>query len=324
MFISLAALLPAQTGAVARDSEQKTAAAGSADRISDPSYILGPGDEISVWVRDLESVNAKPIRVETDGFISLPVAGRVKASGLTAHQLENALESKLKSQLLEPLVTVGIVEFHSQPVSVMGAVNHPGVYQVQGKKSLIEVLSLAEGLRPEAGYTITVTRKLQYGRIPFPGAADDQTGQYSVAKIPLKGGLLDGSNPASNIAMQPDDVVSVPKAEMIYVMGEVKKQGGFTLNDHETITLLQAVALAEGMNRTASSKGAKILRVTGASGDRTEIPVNLSKVLDGKGEDLRLQPNDILYIPNSASKSATIRALQSAVEIGTGVLIWHR
>jgi polysaccharide export outer membrane protein len=315
------------------------AAAGAqekADRIDKPTkptlvagtipragYVLGPGDEITVWVRDLEEVNRKPIRIESDGFVSLPLIGRMKASGLTADQLEQALRERLKPQILDPEVAVGIAEAKSQPVSVIGAVNHPGVLQVQGNKSLVEVLSMAEGLRQDAGHTITVTRRLEFGKIPLSNATEDSTHQYSIAKIDFKDGLMAGENPQTNIAMKPYDVVSVPKADVIYVVGEVKKSGGFVLNERESLSVLQALSLAEGLNRTASPKGAKILRAN-AQGPRTEIPVDLQKLLGGKGEDLRLQPNDILFIPNSLSRSAALRGLQSAIEIGTGVAIWHR
>ncbi len=287
------------------------------------SYVLGPGDEITVWVRDLEEVNRKPFRIENDGFVSLPLIGRVQAAGQTVEKLEATLRERLKPQILDPEVTIALSEAKSEPVSVIGAVNHPGVLQLQGNKSLVEVLSMAEGLRQDAGHTITVTRHLEYGSIPLADAKEDSTHQFSVAQIDIKDDLMSGNSPATNIPMKPFDVVSVQKADLIYVVGEVKKSGGFVLNDRETLSVLQAVSLAEGLNRTASPKGAKILRAT-ANGPRTEIPVDLQKILAGKGEDIRMRPNDILFVPNSATKSAAMRALQSAIEIGTGVVIWRR
>ncbi len=293
------------------------------DQSRQASYVLGPGDEISVWVRDLDEINRKQVRIETDGFISLPLIGRVLASGATPEVLEGVLRKRLKPQVLDPEVTVAVAEARSQPVSVIGAVNRPGVLQVQGSKSLVEVLSMAEGFRPDAGHTITVTRRLEHGRIPLPGAADDSTHQFSTVKIDVKNGLIGAESPQSNIAMKPFDVVSVPKADLVYVFGEVHKSGGFVLNDRESLSVLQALSLAEGLNRTASSRGARILRVS-AEGPRIEIPVDLQRIMAGKGEDLRMQPNDVLFIPNSAAKSATIRGLQTLVEIGTGVAIWRR
>jgi polysaccharide export outer membrane protein len=320
--ILLAGFATAQQGAAARDNAVASVTAGTPAGPSRASYILGPGDEISVWVLDLEEINKKPIRIENDGYISLPLVGRIRAAGVTVEKFEGILREKLKSQILEPQVTIGLMELRSQPVSVIGSVNHPGVLQVQGSKSLVEVLSMAEGLRPDAGRTITVTRKLEYGKIPLRNATEDPTHQFSIAKIDFKEGLLAGESPEMNIAMKPYDVVSVPKADLVYVIGEVHKAGGFVLNDREALSVLQALSMAEGLNKTASPGGAKILRAS-ASGPRTEIPIDLKKVLSGKGEDIRLQPNDILFVPNSASKSAAIRGLQTALEIGTGVVIWR-
>ena len=325
-YIVLATLLggiaPAQQGTASREMAEAPPPSSMPAPSARPGYILGPGDEISVWVLDLEEINRKPVRIENDGFISLPLIGRVRAAGLTVEKLENHLREKLRSQILEPQVSIGLIELRSQPVSVIGAVNHPGVVQVQGSKTLVEVLSMAEGLRPDAGRVITITRKLEFGKLPLPNATEDQSHQFTVAKIDFKEGLLSGDNPETNIAIKPYDVISVPKADLIYVIGEVHKAGGFTLNDRETLTVLQALSMAEGLNRTASAKGAKILRAS-ANGPRTEIPIDLSKVMAGHGEDLRLQPNDILFVPNSMSKSAAIRGLQTAVEIGAGVVIWH-
>jgi polysaccharide biosynthesis/export protein len=319
--LAAAAAVAQQTGKTASaPAPQQNGKAANADA----SYVLGPGDEITIWVRDLEEVGRKPVRIENDGFVSIPLAGRVEASGLTAPQLEAALERRLKAQILEPQVSVGIVEFRSQPVSVIGAVNRPGVLQVQGRKTLVEVLSMAEGLRPDAGRVITVTRRVERGEIPIPGAALDGTGRYSVAKIDLKSGLLDGVNPEQNIAIQPGDVIAVPKADMIFVIGEVHRQGGFALNDRETLSVLQALALAEGLGRTAAAKDAKILRTQVGQEKRVEIPIDLKKVLEGKGEDLRLQPSDILFVPNNATKNAALRGLETALQIGTGLAVYRR
>jgi len=288
------------------------------------NYVLGAGDEINVFVRDVEEINKKPLRVENDGYISVPLAGRVMAAGLTAPQLETALIAKLKAQILDPQVSVAVAEFRSQPVSIIGAVNKPGVIQVQGRKTLVEVLSLAEGLRTDAGRMITVTRRLEHGRIPLPGATDDPSGQYSMARIDMKTGLLDGLNPEQNIAIQPDDVISVPKADMIYVIGEVKRSGGFVLNDRETLSVLQAIAMAEGLTLTAASKDSKILRTKDGSPNKIEIPIDLKQLLAGKGEDLRLQPNDIVFVPNNRTRNFALKTLETAVQIGTGVAIYRR
>jgi polysaccharide export outer membrane protein len=118
-------------------------------------------------------------------------------------------------------------------------------------------------------------------------------------------------------------VISVPKAELVYVTGEVKRSGGFTLGEHQSISVLQAVAMAEGVDKTASLKGTKILRETPAGQSRSEIPVHLGEILAGKAPDVRMQPNDILFVPGNTAKKAGWRAMEAAIQIGTGIAIWR-
>src|SRR5437588_2346223 len=132
----------------------------------------------------------------------------------------------MKRYLQEPDVSISISEFRSQPISILGAVQNPGVHQLQGRKNLFAVLSLAGGLRQDAGYRVRITRKLEWGRIPLPGALDDPSGQFSTASVSIKS-IMDATSPAENIAIKPEDVISVPKADLVYVIGAVHKSGGF-------------------------------------------------------------------------------------------------
>ena len=177
---------------------------------------------------------------------------------------------------------------------------------------------MAGGLDSEAGNRIRITRKLEYGRIPLPTAGDDLTGQYSIAEVSAKA-IMEAQNPQENIVIQPYDVISVPRAEMVYVIGEVKKAGGFVLRDRETVSVLQALSLAEGLVRTAAPQRAKILRPSPGGTQRTEILVDLRSLLAGKGMDTVLKPDDILFIPNDAAKSAILRAAETALGMGTGI-----
>jgi polysaccharide export outer membrane protein len=118
-------------------------------------------------------------------------------------------------------------------------------------------------------------------------------------------------------------VISVPRAETVYVMGQVMKPGGFPLDSHEEITVLQALSMAGGFDKTAQASNSKLLRV-GSGSERKEVPVDLRKILDGKTPDVAMLPNDILFIPNSLSKRAAIRAAETALQIGTGVLVWGK
>lgn len=286
-------------------------------------YVLGPDDQISVRVVDAEEISDKPIRIGMDGYIRLPMAGRVLAGGLSVEQLEAAIVAGLKQYIRRPEVSVNVVEFRSQPVSVIGCVKAPGIHQLQGRRTLVEILALAGGLTDEAGARVKVTRRLEWGRIPLKNATDDSTGQYSVAEVKLKA-IVRASSPEQDILIRPHDVISVPRAEMVYVTGQVVKSGGFVLNERETISVLQALALAGGMDRSASPQNARVLRVDQGASTRTEIAVNLKQILANKQEDIGLQPDDILFIPTSAPKKAALRAIEAVIQTGTGLVIWRR
>src|SRR5260370_15449747 len=130
-------------------------------------------------------------------------------------------------------------------------------------------------------------------------------------------------HPEENILIQPNDVISVPRAELIYVVGEVKKAGGFPLDGHESLSVLRAISLSEGLLPTASPAGVRIHRGGQGVGERQEIAVDLKRILSGKAPDVSLQPDDILFVPSSASKKAGIRAIEAAIQLGTGVVIWR-
>jgi polysaccharide export outer membrane protein len=309
---TLLALALAAGGAWAQRPEVQPADAAPS------TYVLGPEDLVTIRVPDAEEIPDKPLRIGANGELNLPLAGRVRAAGLTAEQLEAELTARLKTYLQDPQVSVSVSEFRSQPVSIIGSVGAAGVHQLQGAKTLVEMLSLAGGVRQDAGNTIKITRKLEWGRLPLRTAKDDETGQFSVGEVSLKT-VLEASSPAENIAIRPNDIISVPRADMVYVVGDVPRSGAFVLNERERLSLLQALTLAGGLTRTSFGEKAKILRARkGAS--RTELPVNLKKVLAGKGEDLALQPDDILFIPNSTRRTITTRGLDSAIGGSVGIL----
>jgi len=286
-------------------------------------YLLGPGDQIIVRVLNAEEITDKPLMIDMGGYIRLAVVGRMHVGGLTVQQVETELTKRLKSYLLNPDVSIFIAEFHSQPVSVIGSVKNPGIHQVQGRKSLVEMLSLAGGLDPNAGPNVRITRRLENGRIPLRNAADDPTGQFNVAEVSLKS-VLEAKRPEENIEIKPYDVVSVPRAETVYVMGNVQKAGGFVLTDSESVSVLQAVSMAGGLDKTAKAQNSMILRRTSEGLSRAEIPVDLTKILDGKKPDVRLQAEDILYVPDNVPKKAILRGLEAAIQTGTGIAIFRR
>ena len=292
------------------------------DTVTPADYMLGPDDRIEIFSPDLGEVSGKPLSIGMSGFIDLPLAGRIHATGLTVQDLQDEIVKRLREYVREPSVVVTVMEFHSQPVSVLGSVGQPGIHQLEGRKTLVEMLSEAGGIRPDAGYTVEVTRSLEWGRIPLLNAKDDSTGRFSVAEVRLDA-IMSGRSPQENILVRPHDIISVPRAHLVYVIGEVSKAGGFVLEQRESISVLQALALAGGLGSYSSPRKAKILRGGSDPAKRIEIPVDLKKIIAGQEEDLAMKPEDILFVPTSVPKKAGVRAAEAALQTATGVVIWR-
>jgi polysaccharide export outer membrane protein len=143
------------------------------------------------------------------------------------------------------------------------------------------------------------------------------TGEVSVTDI------MEARNPAANIRVMPHDLITVPKAKVFYVIGEVRKSGGFTLEQKDSVSIVQAIALAEGTTPNAAKHKALILRQVAGATKRSEIEVDLDKIITGKTDDVSLLPDDILYVPNSVMKTIRARAIETAVSTATGVLVWR-
>jgi len=252
--------------------------------------------------------------------VNFPLIGRIDISGDTLAQAEVVLTTKLKTYYQQPDIELNLSKQHSEPVSVIGAVGNPGVHQMQGRTTLLDALSSAGGVRPDAGPVVVITREAVYGPIALASARTTPSGQ-SIAEIDLKS-LLDAKNPAENILVQPHDVVAVPPAQVVYVVGNVKRAGGFPLGGKPDISVLQALALAEGLDPRAAPQRARILRRS--NGGEQQIVVDLKKILAGKAEDLTLHPNDILFVPSSAAKTVATRTIEAAIQMGTAALIFAK
>ena len=292
-------------------------------RVQTPTeYVIGPGDQILVHVSDVEEITDKPIPIDPSGYVDLPLAGRVQAAGLTVTQLKDELTEKYSKYVTTPEISVNIAESSSQPVSVIGEVNNAGVHQLAGAKRLLEVISLSGGVKSDAGPTVIVTRDPLHGTIPGGHTTVDANG-YSTATFSLDD-LLSSRHPEDNIPIEPNDVVSIPKAELVYVLGDVKRAGGFQLSTHPSLSLLKALTLAEGLGPDNSASHARILRqYPGGDGTPHEIPVDIKKIMAGKAPDVLLVANDVLYIPNSAFKVTSRRAAEAAIGITTGILVYR-
>jgi len=286
-----------------------------------PSYKLGAGDEVTIWALGAEEIGTHPFRIDLSGNLDIPLAGHIHAAGLTIDQLHAELVKQLRSQIKEPQVTVSMTELRSQPVSVMGEVNKPGIYQLQGEKTLLEVLSLAEGVKADAGNKVRITRSMDEGQLPVPGASPDASGRFYVAEAGLRD-ALDNKSAVSALMIRPHDVITVEPGQTIYVMGDVNKQGAYAVGQREQVTALQAMSLAGGPLATAKLSKARILREK-PDGTRADIPVDMDKVLEGKANNVPLQAGDFLYIPDSRTKNVALKAAQAALSIGTGIAIWR-
>jgi polysaccharide export outer membrane protein len=294
-------------------TDAKTAPPSVATDTAATDYVLGPGDQISVIVPDLDDeFTGKTFRIDVSGDLTLPYAGHFRAAGMTASDLETELRERLTLFLNKPQVVVIIAAYGSQPVSVLGAVKTPGILQIAGRKTLFETLSLAGGLTPDAGYLIHISRDAKWGPIPLPDAVTDPSGMFSTATVKVKD-IMDSTNTASNVLIYPGDKISIPTAEVVYAVGSVNRPGGFPLHEHESLTALQIVALAQGLDRAAASNRAVILRPIDGSSERSEIPVNLKKIMGGNGNDLALRAGDILFVPSNKAKSIGYRTVDAIV-----------
>jgi polysaccharide export outer membrane protein len=333
-----------------RLSQLQQMVAGHTGRLPGDDYRIGPEDLLNISVFEAADLG-HTVRVSAGGEISLPLLGSIRAAGLTPHTLESVLEELLRhTYMKDPHVSVFVQEIQSHPVSVFGAVKQPGVFQVRGAKTLVEMLSMAQGLAEDAGDTVLVMHQTQpdvappgiavQGEAPAGAASegDRPVKAAPVAQTPVAEGsppvgnaveinlksLLESGDPRSNVLVYPGDVVKVTRAGIVYVIGEVRKPGGFQLKSNENISVLQALALAEGLTRTSAKSHARIIHTDEATGKRTELALNLDKILAGKIADPLLQPKDIVFVPNSAGRSAVYRGLEAAISVGTGVAVYRR
>jgi polysaccharide export outer membrane protein len=284
--------------------------AASASVTQSGEFDLGAGDLIKIDVFDIPELS-REIRIDPGGYISMPlIPERILASGLTPDELESKIAGMLKARGLvsHPQVSVFVVERTSQPITVIGAVEHPMVYQAARPTTLLEVLSAAGGLTNTAGDYVTISH---------PG----KDKQSQVERVNLRD-LIDRGDPTANVPVAGGDVISVPKAGIVYVVGAVNRPGGFVIqNDTDQMTALKALALAGGTRPASKPQDAVIIRKNTKNGSSQELAVNVKNILSRKAQDVRLLPNDILFIPDSAGKKALTKAVDAALSITTGIVV---
>ncbi len=264
---------------------------------------IGPGDELEVTVFGASDLS-QHVRVGSDGNISMPLLGSIHVAGATSAEAEGMIGEQLQKKgiLNHPQVSVFVKEYTNSEISVAGEVNKPGVYSSLGPHRLLDILQTAGGLTDKAANTVTISHR-------------DTTEVSTVDLSPKDPAAM----ARSNVELLPGDTVIVPKAGIVYVLGEVNRPGGYISNSTVGVTVLQVMAAAGGPTHLASSGKTKILRR--ATSGVQEIPVPLQKLMEGKKPDIAVQPDDILYVPSSRLKS--VLSLGSIITLSSQAAVYR-
>lgn len=284
--------------------------------------VIGPDDTVSIQVLSNEELS-KAWRVSSAGDLSLPLIGRVHAAGLTTEQLEAKITSQLKRYMVNPQVTAFVSEFRSQPVAVTGAVTQPGVFQLEGVRTLFDMLTRAGGPSKDAGTKLTLRRDSAFGAIPYASAHSVDSGHYSVVELDSQDVLL-GHGPAATIVIKPNDVISVSavkEPKTVFVSGEVVKPGAVELVTQDHIPLTTLLAMSGGLTRGASPRHTTLLRKDANGAVKTVTRLDVGKVMSGKARDIDLGPGDIVIVPTNQFLSYLQAMSMSAATAGAYVLI---
>lgn len=314
-----------QTPQQTNDKIRQLATLARAHPVDSP---IGSGDLLHVDVFDVPELS-RDVRVGDAGDISYPlVPGKIAAAGLTAFELEEKLEKLLIENGLvsHPQVSVFIREQTSQPVSIVGAVQHTMVYQVIRPTTLLEVLSAAGGITDDAGSVVMITRSARPDtpKTQTVSQTDNPDQDQQIITIRLQD-LLESGNAVYNIPVYGGDVVSVPRAGIVYVLGfGVAQPGGYVMQSRgEQVTVLKALALAHGLTTFAKANSAVIMRTNPATGNRDQFPVHVKAIESHKEDDVALKSNDILYIPDSRGLKILAKGTEAAISIGSGIAIYR-
>jgi polysaccharide export outer membrane protein len=314
-YLTISLLAIAVASSVSAQQQNTSSHAGSgATSLSESSNLpvekIGRDDLIGITVYDSPELT-RAVRVDSDGDIRLPmVQRRIKAAGLYPAELEKTITTALVEEnvLVDPVVTVSVVEYRSRPITVTGAVRTPVMFQATGTVTLLEAISRAGGLADNAGSEILVSHT--------PPGTNDQS-VILTERIPARA-LFNTDNQALNLKLEGGENIRVPEAGRIFVAGNVKHPGAFPITDGSESSVLKALALSEGLD-TFSGHIAYIYRIEGSGGGKNEIPINVKKILARKSPDVPLYANDMLYIPNETGLRASAKALEIAAGTGLGV-----
>jgi len=289
----------------AQNEAQDPTKATKPDQPPPQDVKLGAGDLVEVSVYGVPELSTKA-RVSNDGNLYLPLVDNVHVADLSLEEAQRLVEKRLDDGgfVRNPHVTIFVDEYSSQGVTLLGEVAKPGVYPVLGDRRLFDLISYAGGLSDKAGRTVMITHR---------------TEPEKPETIHLARHLLD--DPNSNVYIRPGDTVEVRRAPIIYVVGDVGRPSGLLI-DNGSLTVLQAVALAGGPNRTAKLNDTRVIRKGNGPNGMVETIVPLKKMLRAQAPDVSLQADDILFIPVSGGKIAAARAAEAAFALTTAVSIY--
>lgn len=272
---------------------------------SSSKLVIGNGDLIEVSLYGMPDFKTE-VRVSSGGEVSLPMLGTVIVGGLSVEQAATQIEQDLSKKRLfnDPHVTVFIKEYATQGISVLGEVQKPGIYPLLGERKLYDAISAAGGTTPKAGASVLITRR--------------NDPQHPL-QVPLSTGAAKSMK--DNVAVEPGDTIVVSKAGVVYVVGDVHQPGGFVMENGNEITVLKAIALAQGTNPNAALNKARLIRKT--SQGPQEVPLSLKQIMAAKAPDPQLQPDDVVFVPGSAGKSAAKKGAETILQMATGIAIWR-
>jgi polysaccharide export outer membrane protein len=281
---------------------QSTTDAAKDSNNSGGLVTLGPGDLIEMNVYNVPELTTKA-RVSKTGDLYLPLIDYVHVQGLTQEEAQTVIEKRLADGgfVRNPHVTIFVDEAASQGVTILGEVSKPGIYADTADHKLYSIISQAGGFTQVASRKIDIIRR----------------GQSKPIRVNLSRNLADDLN--GNVDVLPGDTITIPRAPVVYVVGDVGRPSG-VLVDNGTITVLQALALAGGPNHTAKMGGARLIRKTNTG--MVEQHIQLKKILEAKAPDITLQPDDILFVPMSGARVALSRTADAAFTMATAVSVY--
>jgi len=277
---------------------------GLQQAISVDDVAISPGDLLTIVVFDTPEFSGS-VRVTNSGTIQIPLIGNITVGGLSLSSASALIRQRLieGNYLKDPQVTINFSDFTNHSAVLIGEVLRPGPVLLPGSRTLWEVIGSAGGVNPTAGEKVTILHK-------------GNTSAPTIVQIDWNRDLVGQSNPVIN----PGDTVQVSRAGIVYVIGQVGRQGGYPIT-HQNLSVAQVIALSEGVKTTAKASHARLIRSTPSG--RTVTELDALAILKGKVPDIPLQDGDIVYIPNSVSKVVILRGVEAAIGISSSVLIYR-